>query len=98
MSETRVPVKLNKVDKAAILLLSLGETDAAQVLRHMGPKEVQKVGTAMAQMRNVQREQVEKVMSEFVELVGDQTSLASVPTATSARCSPPRSARRRPAA
>ncbi|WP_028239488.1 flagellar motor switch protein FliG [Stutzerimonas azotifigens] len=75
MSETRVPVKLNKVDKAAILLLSLGETDAAQVLRHMGPKEVQKVGTAMAQMRNVQREQVEKVMSEFVELVGDQTSL-----------------------
>jgi len=67
--------KLNKVDKAAILLLSLGETDAAQVLRHMGPKEVQKVGVAMAQMRNVHREQVEQVMGEFVEIVGDQTSL-----------------------
>jgi flagellar motor switch protein FliG len=67
--------KLSKVDKAAILLLSLGETDAAQVLRHMGPKEVQRVGVAMAQMRNVHREQVERVMSEFIEVVGDQTSL-----------------------
>lgn len=67
--------KLTKVDKAAILLLSLGETDAAQVLRHMGPKEVQRVGVAMAQMRNVHREQVEEVMTEFVASVGDQTSL-----------------------
>jgi len=70
-----VAPKLTKVDKAAILLLSLGETDAAQVLRHMGPKEVQRVGVAMAQMRNVHREQVEQVMSEFVTCVGDQTSL-----------------------
>ncbi|SDH39988.1 flagellar motor switch protein FliG [Pseudomonas panipatensis] len=75
MSESRAAAKLSKVDKAAILLLSLGETDAAQVLRHMGPKEVQKVGVAMAQMRNVHRDQVEQVMSEFVEVVGDQTSL-----------------------
>jgi len=76
MSDSRAAVaKLSKVDKAAVLLLSLGETDAAQVLRHMGPKEVQRVGVAMAQMRNVHREQVEQVMSEFVEIVGDQTSL-----------------------
>ncbi|MBK5439047.1 MULTISPECIES: flagellar motor switch protein FliG [unclassified Pseudomonas] len=76
MSDARAAVaKLSRVDKAAVLLLSLGETDAAQVLRHMGPKEVQRVGVAMAQMRNVHREQVEQVMSEFVEIVGDQTSL-----------------------
>lgn len=75
MSERAVVAKLSKVEKAAVLLLSLGETDAAQVLRHMGPKEVQRVGVAMAQMRNVHREQVEEVMTEFVEIVGDQTSL-----------------------
>jgi len=75
MSDNRIPTNLNKVDKAAILLLSLGETDAAQVLRHLGPKEVQRVGTAMAQMRNVQKAQIEQVMGEFVEIVGDQTSL-----------------------
>lgn len=67
--------KLSKVDKAAILLLSLGETDAAQVLQHMGPKEVQRVGSAMAQMRNIHRDQVEQVMTEFVEVVSDQTGL-----------------------
>ncbi|EPJ86247.1 flagellar motor switch protein FliG [Pseudomonas syringae] len=75
MSDRAVVAKLSKVEKAAVLLLSLGETDAAQVLRHMGPKEVQRVGVAMAQMRNVHREQVEEVMTEFVEIVGDQTSL-----------------------
>ncbi|AHG40235.1 flagellar motor switch protein FliG [Pseudomonas syringae CC1557] len=75
MNERAMVAKLSKVEKAAGLLLSLGETDAAQVLRHMGPKEVQKVGVAMAQMRNVHREQVEEVMSEFVDIVGDQTSL-----------------------
>ncbi|MBB3101842.1 flagellar motor switch protein FliG [Azomonas macrocytogenes] len=75
MNNNRAADKLNKVDKAAILLLALGESDAAQVLRHLGPKEVQRVGTAMAQMGNIQREQIETVMSEFVELVGHQTSL-----------------------
>ncbi|NLC09183.1 MAG: flagellar motor switch protein FliG, partial [Gammaproteobacteria bacterium] len=75
MTENKAISKLSKVDKAAILLLSLGEADAAQILRHMGPKEVQKVGTAMAQMRNVHREQVEQVMSEFVNVVSDQTGL-----------------------
>ena len=78
MSDNRTATKLTKltkVDKAAILLLSLGETDAAQVLRHLGPKEVQRVGVAMAGMRNIHREQVEQVMGEFVEIVGDQTSL-----------------------
>ncbi|GFM65777.1 flagellar motor switch protein FliG [Pseudomonas cichorii] len=75
MNDRAVVAKLTRVEKAAVLLLSLGETDAAQVLRHMGPKEVQKVGVAMAQMRNVHREQVEEVMSEFVDIVGDQTSL-----------------------
>ena len=39
MSDKRMVAKLNKIDKAAVLLLSLGETDAAQVLQHMGPKK-----------------------------------------------------------
>ena len=68
-------IKQTKVEKAAILLLSLGETDAAQVLRHLGPKEVQKVGVAMAQMRGVHREIVEKVLGEFIDTVTDQTSV-----------------------
>ncbi len=75
MNERAGAEPLTKVNKAAILLLSVGESDAAQVLRHLGPKEVQRVGTAMAQMRNVQREQIEQVMIEFIDMVASQTSL-----------------------
>lgn len=66
---------MSNVDKAAVLLLSLGEADAAQILRHLGPKEVQRVGTAMAQVRNISRDQAEHVLGNFIEVVGEQTSL-----------------------
>ena len=48
-------VNLPKLDQAAILLMSLGESTAAEVLKHMGPKEVQRLGTAMSQLKNVQQ-------------------------------------------
>ncbi len=77
MSEeaSKRPQKLSRLDKAAILLLSLGESDAAAVLKHMGPKEVQRVGSAMAGLRTVNREHVQEVMGDFIETVGDQTGL-----------------------
>ncbi len=67
--------KLKGTDRAAVLLLSLGENKAAEVLRHMGPKEVQKVGAAMAAMNNVPRDQVTQVLEEFTETVRNQTAL-----------------------
>ncbi len=67
--------KISGVDRAAIFLLSLGEESAAEVLKHMGPKEVQKVGAAMAALTNVTREQLEQVMQEFSEEVASQTAL-----------------------
>ena len=42
--------KLEGVEKAAILLLSLSEEDAAQILKHLEPKQVQKLGTEMAKV------------------------------------------------
>ncbi|WJW74574.1 flagellar motor switch protein FliG [Thiohalobacter sp. IOR34] len=67
--------KISGTDRAAIFLLSLGEDKAAEVLKHMGPKEVQKVGAAMASLSNVTSDQVGQVMEEFVEAVGRQTAL-----------------------
>lgn len=67
--------KLSGTDRAAVLLLTLGEESAAEVLKHMGPKEVQKVGSAMATMTNVGREQVSEVLSNFSETVEEQTAL-----------------------
>ncbi len=66
---------LDGANRAAILLLTLGEEDAAGVLKHMGPREVQKVGAAMADMGNVTNEQVTDTMDEFLKAVGHHTAL-----------------------
>lgn len=66
---------LSGAERAAILLMSLGETDAAAILKHMGPKEVQKVGTAMAQTSNVSKEVVLDVINSFVEEVDAKAAL-----------------------
>lgn len=67
--------KFSGTERAAIFLLSLGETEAAQILKHMGPKEVQKVGAAMASMHNVSRDQVQSILGSFIETVDNQTAL-----------------------
>jgi flagellar motor switch protein FliG len=63
------------LEKAAILLMSLGEENAAEVLRHMGPKEVQKIGLTMSRLQNINKDQVEGVMAEFIEQISNQTAL-----------------------
>ena len=68
-------VNLSKLEQAAILLLSLGESAAADVLKHMGPKEVQRLGTTMAELTNVQQYEVEAVVNNFLNEVGTQTGL-----------------------
>jgi flagellar motor switch protein FliG len=62
------------VDRAAILLLALGEQEAAQVLKHLGAKDVQRVGAAMAQLSSVSREEVTSVLTTFSSSVEQQTS------------------------
>ena len=66
MSEQAAKTNLNKIDQAAVLLMSLGEKDAAAVLRHLGPKEVQRIGAAMTQLQNIQQEQVADVVNGFL--------------------------------
>ena len=66
---------LSGVQRAAVLLLSLGESDAAEVLKHMSAKEVQKLGLAMATLSGVSREQVMRVMDDFTGALDKQTSL-----------------------
>ena len=65
----------NGVERAAILLMALGEQSAAAILKHMNPKEVQRVGAAMATLRNVSTSQVQVVMSDFITTVESQTAL-----------------------
>ena len=65
----------NGVERAAILLLTLGETEAAEILKHLGAKDVQRLGRSMAELSNVSRDEVRGVLGEFTNAVEMQTSL-----------------------
>jgi flagellar motor switch protein FliG len=62
-------------ERAAILLLTLGEQAAASVLRHMDVQEVQKLGSAMASLSDVPRERVTDVLGELLVAVQRKTSI-----------------------
>lgn len=72
---SRVPEVSEGAHRAAVLLLTIGEDAAAEVLRHMGPKEVQSVGAAMASLKNVTRTDVRAVLEEFSRAVENETAL-----------------------
>lgn len=64
------------VVKSAILLMALGEEEAAEVFKHLSPKEVQRLGHAMAALDSVNRVQVERVMHDFMFQAGEKAGLA----------------------
>ena len=62
---------------AAIFLMSLGEAEAAEVFKHLSPKEVQKLGETIARTRAVSTERVGEVMHKFTEAAASQKLLVS---------------------
>jgi flagellar motor switch protein FliG len=65
------------VEDAAILLMSIGEEEASSVFKHLAPKEVQRVGEAIAKMKSIPRERVEAVLGKFAQTAGEQSMLVS---------------------
>ncbi len=57
------------VHDAAVLLLSLGEKAAADVLKHLGPKDIHRVGAAMSSVGQVTVTQVSDTLSTFFSAV-----------------------------
>lgn len=66
---------MDGIERAAILLLSMGEENAAEVLRNLEPRQVQKVGMAMSTLSSVSRAKMQTVFVDFVSAIEDQTSL-----------------------
>lgn len=62
---------------AAIFLMSLGEAEAAEVFKHLSPKEVQKLGETIARTRAVSTERVSEVMLRFTSAAASQRLLVS---------------------
>ncbi|VVE88951.1 flagellar motor switch protein FliG [Pandoraea bronchicola] len=65
------------LQRSAILLMSLGEDEAAEVFKYLAPREVQKLGAAMASLRQVTRDQIADVLQDFV-LEAEQHSALSL--------------------
>lgn len=63
------------IKKCAILLMSLGEEGASEVFKYLSPKQVQKIGHAMADLTSVNRIQVERVLREFMDIASERASL-----------------------
>lgn len=65
----------NGIHKGAILMLALGADEAAEVMKFLGPREVQKLGAAMSTMKAIQSEELVAVLSEFRGETEKNTSL-----------------------
>ncbi|MGB3836047.1 flagellar motor switch protein FliG [Castellaniella sp.] len=53
------------LDRCAILMMSLGEDAAAEVFKYLSSREVQQVGSAMANLKQVTRADVDNVLEDF---------------------------------
>jgi flagellar motor switch protein FliG len=62
---------------AAVLLMSLGETEAAEVFKHLAPKEVQKLGEAIARTKSITRDRVDEVIDRFTTDAADQSLIVT---------------------
>jgi flagellar motor switch protein FliG len=71
------PDELPGTQRAAILLMSLGEQDAASVLKQLDARDVQKLGLAMAGLKEVSRDQMCSVLDNFIGIVDGKANLAS---------------------
>ena len=64
------------VARAALLLMALGEEEAAEAFRHLSPREVQKLSAAMAALKNVERSAVDDAVCGFIEQAQTHTTLS----------------------
>ena len=71
------PSENEGIENAAILLMSLGEEEAAQIFKHLAPKEVQRLGETIAKMKAVTRERVDDVFEKFESVAAGEHLLVA---------------------
>jgi flagellar motor switch protein FliG len=63
------------ITKSAILLMTLGEAEAAEVLKYLEPREVQKISAEMVTLKNLTHEQIGSVYEQFLEVAATKTTI-----------------------
>ena len=67
--------QLTGTQTSAILMMLLGEEEASEILKNLGPKEVQHLGSAMYSVQGLDQDTVNRVLDEFLDIIKEQTSL-----------------------
>jgi len=67
---------ITSTQRAAVLMLLLGEEQAAEIIKFLSPKEVQALGAAMVQVANFSQEAVNFVLDEFVDHLKNQNNVS----------------------
>jgi len=72
-------LELEGLERAAVLMMSIGESAASQVMRHLSPKELQRLGEAISKIGEgtISRTQMVGVLKAFQEGINEQTSFGS---------------------
>jgi len=74
--ETRRELEqLTNIQRAAVLMLLLGEQEAANIISYLNPKEVQPLGAAMVSVADLSQESISAVLDEFIATIKKQTNL-----------------------
>ena len=68
--------ELTNTQRAAVLMLLLGEDLASNIISYLDPKEVQELGAAMVSVADLSQEAVNAVLDQFVNMLKKQTSLS----------------------
>ena len=66
--------RMTSTDRAAVIMLLLGEQQAADIIRYLNPREVQALGSAMVGVADLSQEAVNIVLDDFVVTIKQQTS------------------------
>ena len=66
---------LTNIQRAAVLMLLLGEQEAAKIISYLDPKEVQPLGAAMVSVADLSQEAISAVLDDFISTIKKQTNL-----------------------
>lgn len=74
------PVRIQSgVERAAVLMMLVGEEEAAAILQKLEPEEVQQLGKAMFSVADVSEDEVAVVLDDFVEKARERTTVGFDP-------------------
>ena len=69
------PVELTDIEKSAVVMISIGQDAAAEVVKFLSQPEINRLSVAMARISNVSKNTAASVLQEFADLIQQETSI-----------------------